>query len=581
MQLREDLDPLKVRAAFLFGAVLLSLLVLDLRLVQLQLFEGEHWRELADDNRLRRIPVPSARGRIYDRTGTVLADNQPTWELLLFPDEARDLATTALFLARIGVTDYRSIVALTGQTYGMAPRVVGVDLSWDQVAALRAHQLDFPELAVVAGFRRSYPYGAACAHVLGHLRVASQAMMDSNPDLPRGALVGASGLEAQLDDRLTGVAGERWVVVSARGNQLGLLKEIPAGSGIDIGLTLDIGLQQAAVEALGDNEGAVVALDPRTGAVRAMYSAPSFDPNQFVGRMTAEQWQALTDDPLHPLQNRCLQGVYPPGSTIKPFYTLAGLGSGAIDPNWSVYCKGSVTLFGHPFRCWQRGGHGHVGVQRSLEVSCDTFYYLLGQRLGIDGIGSWLRRFGFADKSGLGIANEATGLIGSQEWSERVRKTPWYAGDLVSVSIGQGPILVTTLQLARGFAALANGGRLVTPHLMGTAATPPVDLGLDRHQLALVREGLHMVTSGDQGTARSLKSLSIAGKTGTAQVIRLQEGVAQSELDKKFRHHAWFVGWAPFEAPEIVVVVLVEHGGGGGTVAAPAARVVFERALAE
>jgi penicillin-binding protein 2 len=582
MQIREDLGPLRRRAGVLVVAAVVILCLLGLRLVHLQIFQGVHWRALAENNRLRRVPLPAPRGRIFDRRGLVMADNLPTWDLLLFPDEARDLNRTALFLARAGIADASTLLERFSHRPGgqLAPLLAAEDLTWEQVATVRAHQSDHPELSILAGFRRVYPYADATAHAVGYLRVVSPRELELNPELDRNALVGATGIEALANGTLSGRDGERFIVVSAVGRQLGVVREQNPTAGPDLASTLDVGLQAAAREALGEESGTVVALDPRTGAVRVLYSAPAFDPTLFVGRLSRDEWRNLVDDPEHPLQNRALQGVYPPGSTIKPFFALAGLGAGLIDPTWSVSCSGSVVLHNHRFRCWRRSGHGRVQLERSLEVSCDVYYYLLGQRLGIDGMADWLGRFGFGSATGLGIASESTGLIGTPEWSERVRGTPWYPGEAVSVSIGQGPLLTTTLQLARGFAVIANGGRLVTPYLVPTTDTPaPVDVGLDPSQLALVARGLERVVSGSEGTAWRLRDLPVAGKTGTSQVARLQEGVDNEDRARHLRHHAWFVGWAPVDEPELVVAVIVEHGGGGGSTAAPVAGRIFRAFL--
>jgi len=581
MKLSEDIDPLRRRAALLFLIVFGSLGILHLRLVDLQLVHGTQWRYLAENNRLRRLPLPGARGWIYDRRGQVLAENMPNWELLLFPDEAQDLDATGVFLGQLGVSDVQTFrQRLAERRIGrMAPLVVGENLSWDQVAAVRSHQSDFPQLSVVNRFRRHYPFGELTAHVVGHLRPITEAEAEDNPRLEPDTLVGANGIEADDNAFLAGTPGKRWMMVSAVGRQLGVVRETKPMPGHDLGVTLDVELQRAAARALGDFAGGVVALDPRSGAVRAFYSAPSFDPEIFVGRLSSADWLTLQEDPLHPLQNRCLQGVYPPGSTIKPFLALAGLAEGLITPETTVRCTGSVVLYGHRFRCWRRGGHGVVDLETSLEESCDTYYYLLGQRLGIEGMARWWGRFGFGTRTGIGLASEAAGLIGTPEWSRRVRGTPWYPGESVSVSIGQGPVLTTVLQLARAYAFLANGGHPVTPHLVPRPETPKTQSWIDPAHLDLVTSGLEQVVHGARGTARRLGSMPVAGKTGTAQVARLQEGVKADELPPHLRHHAWFVGWAPLEEPELVVAVIVEHGVGGGSVAAPAASEVFRTFL--
>lgn len=580
-RLRDDIDPLRRRAALLFVIIFIVLGVLLLRLFDLQLIHGAEWRRLAENNRLRRLPLPAPRGWIYDRRGRVLAENVPSWELLLFPDDARDLDVTGVFLGKLGVSDVQTFHArIAERRIGrLAPMVVGENLSWEQVAAVRTHQREFPELSVVNRFRRHYPYGKLTAHVVGHMRPISEKEAEENPGLDPDTLIGATGIESKDNAFLAGTPGNRWMMVSAVGRQLGVVRETEPIPGHDLGVTLDVELQRAAARALGEFSGGVVALDPRTGAVRALYSAPSFDPEVFTGHLSSDDWQALQSDPLHPLQNRCLQGVYPPGSTIKPFLALAGLEEGLITPSTPVRCTGSVVLYGHPFRCWRRGGHGVVDLEASLEQSCDSYYYLLGQRLGIERMAWWLGRFGFGKATGIGLGWEAEGLLGTPEWSQRVRGTPWYPGESVSVSIGQGPVLTTVLQLASGFAFLANGGHRITPHLVPQPELPEAVPLIDAEHLELVRHSLEQVVHGAHGTARVLASLPVAGKTGTAQVARLQEGVDSDELPLQLRHHAWFVGWAPLDNPEIVVAIVVEHGGGGGSVAAPAAGEVFRAFL--
>ena len=583
MRVREDLGPLRRRSAILLLFVLLALGILHLRLFQLQIVDGAGWRRLAENNRLRRLPLSSFRGRIYDRQGKVLAENVPTWDLLVFPEDARNLEATALFLARADIGAAAALrERLTSRRRGtLAAIVAGEDLSWEQVARVRSHRSEFPELSVVNGFRRFYPHGGTAAHAVGHLRPIWQSELELHPERNPNALVGASGVERLRDEFLFGKGGERWVVMSAVGQQLGVVREEQASSGHELSVTIDLALQEAAAAALDGAAGAVTALDPRDGAVRILYSSPTFNPNLFSGHLSPDAWETLRDDPWHPLQDRCTQGVYPPGSTIKPFLALGGLAEGLIDPRWSVNCQGAVTLFDHRFRCWRRSGHGRVTLRRSLEVSCDVYYYLLGQKLGIDRMADWLTRFGFGEATGIGLSTEASGLVGTPEWSQRVRRQPWYPGEAVSVSIGQGPLLATTLQLARAYAALANGGLLVTPYLVqGAQATQPRDLGLDPEDLAQVVEGLRRVVQGREGTARSLASLNMAGKTGTAQVVRLADDVTEDELEAHQRHHAWFVGWAPFEDPVLVVAIVVEHGGGGGAVAAPVAGKILRAVLA-
>jgi len=567
MEMREDTGTLRRRMVLLIMIGFAIFGLLHLRLADLQLVHGVEWRNLAENNRLRRLPLPGPRGWIYDRRGNVLAENVPSWELLLFPNEAEQVDATGVFLASIGVSDMTTFQErLAERRIGrMAPLVVGEDLSWNQVAAVRSRQSDYPELTVVGGFRRHYPYGELTSHVVGHLQPVSRASVEENPEIEPDTMVGATGIEAAEDAFIAGKTGERWVMVSAVGRQLGLVREEEPKPGGDLGSSLDISLQQVAAAALGDHAGAVVAIDPRNGAIRVLHSAPNFDPAVFGGRLSRSDWKALQDDPHHPLQNRSLQGVYPPGSTIKPFLALAGLEEGLIDPQATVFCNGSVVLYGH--------------LEASLAESCDVYYYLLGQRLGIEGIARWLRHFGFGERTGLDLVFEAQGLIGTPKWSREVRGTPWYPGEAVSVSIGQGPLLATVIQLARAYSLLANGGRPITPYLVPRAHTGKAEPAVDAEHLALVTAALEAVVHGPRGTARRFAALPMAGKTGTAQVARLQEGVEADDLPPHLRHHAWFVGWAPLDEPGLVVSVIVEHGGDGGSVAGPVAAEIVKAAL--
>lgn len=581
MRIGADLDSLRQRGFWLILFGLSTVVFLGARLAQLQLFQHEHWAHLALNNRLRKIQVPALRGRIFDRNGRVLAKNEPSYQLLIFPDELQDSGQTLAFLHDNGIgniKELRSNLRRQGSR-AMAPLVAAESLSFDQVARVEAHQSSFPELSVISRFRRLYPSGPLAAHLIGYLRHPRLDEVRENPNLEPTQLLGATGVEKLANDSLTGLNGTRWVIASALGRQLGVLREEIPQAGEDLSITLDLRIQEAAAEALGEHAGAVAVLDVRTGAIRTLYSSPGFDPNLFSGALSPSQWAELSENPLHPLQNRCTQGGYPPGSTIKPFLALGALENGVITTGTRAYCNGAITLYGHVFRCWRHGGHGSVDLHRALESSCDVYFYLLGQKLGISEIARWLGLFGFGQGSNLGIGSENAGLIGTPEWSRRVRGTPWYPGESVSVSIGQGPLLVNTLQLARAFAALANGGVLVQPHLIeGRRNQAEHKIPLDPKKLAEIQSALEAVVSGPHGTARVLQDLPVAGKTGTAQVVSLPE--EGKPLPPEQQHHAWFAGWVPRDQPEMALAVLVEHGGGGGSVAAPAARVVFERILA-
>jgi penicillin-binding protein 2 len=580
---RDDLRPVQRRLAVLALLVLAGMLVLLGRLWVLQVIQGERWRRLAENNRLRKVPLEAPRGTVTDIHGEVLLDNRPAFQLLLFPEEMKEAGETAAFLASIGIASLPEVegrIRKAARTSHL-PSVIADNLTFAQVAAIAAHRAEHKELEVHPTSRRRVPLGAVVAHVVGQLGEVSPEQLAQNPQLRPGQLVGRSGLERAYQEVLGGEQGNVVVVVDALGRQVSTLEEEKPVPGKPLTVTLDLSLQREAAAALGGQVGAVVALDPRNGEVRVLLSQPAFDPDLFAGHLEPERWRELVEHPLHPLNNRALQALYPPGSTIKPLFAAAALASGVRSPQQGVSCTGAVTIYGHPYRCWLKGGHGHVALQEAIEVSCDTYFYYLARDAGIERLASWARLFGLGSPTGIELPGEASGLVPDEAWSRRVRGQPWYAGETISVGIGQGPILVTPLQLAVAYAALVNGGYLVTPHLVAGAGKPPRPLPIPGEVLSQVREGMERVVRGGRGTARRLQVLpvSIAGKTGTAQVMRKKEGVTWRELPWEQRHHALFVGYAPAEAPTIVVAVVVEHGGDAAAVAAPVAGRVLARAM--
>jgi len=419
------------------------------------------------------------------------------------------------------------------------------------------------------------------AHLVGQLGEVSPEQLEESPNLRPGQLVGRSGLERAYQDVLGGTPGNLVVVVDALGKQVSALDEEPPVAGRPLGVTIDLALQREAVESMAGQVGAVVALDPRDGAVRVLLSQPAFDPDLFAGHLEPARWQELTSDPLNPLHNRALQALYPPGSTIKPLFAAGALGDGVRTPFDTVYCTGAVTIYGHPYRCWLAGGHARMALEQAIEESCDTYFYYMARDAGIDRLASWARTFGLGTPTGIELGGENSGLVPDDAWSRKARGQPWYGGETISVGIGQGPILVTPIQLAVAYAALVNGGNLVQPHLVpgkGGALRPT---GLPAEALAHVRRGMEMVVAGDRGTARRLGNLPVrlAGKTGTSQVMRKKEGVKWYELPWEQRHHALFVGYAPPDKPELLVCVVVEHGGDAASVAAPIAARILQRAF--
>jgi penicillin-binding protein 2 len=580
---RDDLRPVQRRTVAMLAIVAVGLVVVLLRLWVLQVVQGPRWRSAAENNRLRRIPLEAPRGMVKDVHGEVILDNRPAYQLLLFPEEMNDPVRTAAFLTRIEVAPAEEIRARLEKACRTShlPSVIADNLAWSQVAAIAAHRAEFRELEIHPATRRSLPPGATVAHLVGQLGEVSPEQLEESPGLRPGQLVGRSGLERAYQDVLGGTPGNLVVVVDALGKQVSALDEEPPVAGRPLGVTIDLALQREAVEAMAGQVGAVVALDPRDGAVRVLLSQPAFDPDLFAGHLEPARWHELTSDPLNPLHDRALQALYPPGSTIKPLFAAGALRDGVRTPFDTVYCTGAVTIYGHPYRCWMAGGHGRMALEQAIEASCDTFFYYTARDAGIDRLASWARTFGFGTPTGIELAGENSGLVPDDAWSRRVRGQPWYGGETISVGIGQGPILVTPIQLAVAYAALVNGGDLVQPHLVPGRGGAPRPTGLPADALAHVRRGMEMVVAGDRGTARRLGSLPVrlAGKTGTSQVMRKKEGVKWYELPWEQRHHALFVGYAPVDQPELLVCVVVEHGGDAASVAAPIAARILLRAF--
>jgi penicillin-binding protein 2 len=585
MYVRDDLRPVHRRIAIALAIVCGLFIALLLRLWFLQVLGASHWRQLAENNRLRRIPLEAPRGQVTDIHGGVLLTNRPTFQLLIFPEEISDPARTVAFLVRIGIAPRAEVEARLDKALRTShlPSVIADNLTWAQMATVAAHRADYRELEVHQSTRRALPDGLAVAHLAGQLGEVTAPQLAADPSLRPGQLIGRSGIEQAYEGVLGGKPGRLVVVVDALGRQVSTLREEPPTPGKPLRVTIDLALQLAAVRAMDGQVGAVVALDPREGAVRVLLSQPAFDPDLFAGHLEPSRWHELLANPLRPLNDRALQALYPPGSTIKPLFAAGALRDGVRTVGQSIYCSGDVTIFGHPYRCWQRGGHGRVDLVNAIEESCDSYFYLLARDAGLDRLAAWARLFGLGTPTGIELPGENGGLVPDEGWSERVRGHPWYAGETISVGIGQGPILVTPLQLAVAYAALVNGGYLVHPHLGLDVVTPPTPLDIDPRVLAAVRTGMERVVHGSRGTARGQAGAPVpfGGKTGTSQVVAKKEGVHWQELPWEQRHHALFVGFAPLGDPTLVVAVVVEHGGDAASVAAPIAAQVFAAAFGD
>jgi penicillin-binding protein 2 len=584
---REDRRPLLVRIGRIAAGAWVVLAVLVGVYWIHQVLRGEEYTRQAEDNRLRSVPVNAPRGFILDRNGTVLAENEPAFTLLLYRKETKDLDRSIRFVADLLERPFEELKNRAERdrlSYDFVPVVLEDNLTMGEVSAIEAHALEHPELAVQTTERRVYGNGAVAAHLLGHLGEASPEQLAARAGRTRpGEAIGLKGVEATYQDLLAGVSGSRTFVVDSVGREVGESGRIDPLPGNTLWLTIDLPLQKIAEEYFADKVGSAVALDPKTGEILALVSSPAFDPNLFTKRLSRAEWEAIVTNDDHPLNNRVLQNAYSPGSVWKAFMARAILANG-IRPDERVLCTGGATFYGRHFRCHAR--HGSVDFVTALQVSCDTYFYTMGKRLGIDAIAANGDAFGFGRPTGVDLISEKSGVVPSSEWSLKTRKHPWYAGETISVSIGQGPLLVTALQVARAFAGIANrDGALPTPHLFHIGENirtrerfvyrPPVveSVPWPAGARELVVEGLWRVVNAPGGTATSVRvpGLDICGKTGTVQVVAQKEARKGYLLPEKLRDHGWFASFAPRDDPKIVVVVFVEHGLHGNTAAAPLA----------
>lgn len=585
MRIGEHKEALQSRVKVLSGVVGALFVAIAGAFWFVQVVQGSYYRDLAENNRLRRLAVKAPRGQILDRHGRVLVENLPSYNLLLDRSRAADLGSSLALAAPILDRPLPELTALLERYRGVPayqPVLLGEGLPLDQVARFKVEELEHPEFVVEVSHRRLYRMGAHGAHVLGYLGEARPEEV-ANPALAlrTGDWVGRQGVERRYDATLRGEDGEQVVVVDSRGQPVEELGREVGRPGENLQLTLDADLQQEAERLLEGQVGAVVALDPRSGELLALVSSPAYDPNLFARRLAADEWRRLIDDPKKPLQNRALQSAYPPGSVFKMVVAVAGLAEGAVDLDSGVFCRGAKSYYKRPFHCWRAGGHGWVNLESALKFSCDIYFYELGQRLGIERIARYARLFELGTATGVDLDGERRGLVPDAAWSAAKRKRPWYPGETISVAIGQGALLATPIQMATLVATFANGGSVVTPHLVrdpAHPAPPPRPLGLSAGVLDPVRRGLWKVVN-DQGTgaAARVAGLEIAGKTGTSQVITHSAHEDTSQRPWEERNHAWFGSFAPFHAPEIVIVVFVEHGGQGSRAAAPIAKVLYEK----
>ena len=592
-----------LRLAAAAVAVLIAFGVLLGRFVYLQVIQHAYFHTRAEDNRISVVPLPPNRGLIMDRNGVVLARNQSAYTLEVQPDQVGDLDALVDSLAGIvdiQPRDRKRLKKLRDEMRGADSLPIKTRLSDQEVARFAANAYRFPGVAIKARLFREYPYGELASHALGYIGRINDRDLDWLESRGLSAnykgtdFMGKTGIEQSYEEELHGATGSAHVEIDASGRGLRMLSSRAPTAGSSLALTLDLGLQQVAERAFGEYRGALVAIEPSSGGILAFVSRPGYDPNLFVDGIDPQSWERLVNDPDKPLSNRALNGAYPPGSTFKPFMALMALELGKRTPEFAISDPGFFSLPGeaHRYRDWKEGGHGSVNLHRSIVISCDTYYYRLANETDIDKLHDFLSQFGFGVRSGIDVRGEHMGLLPSRAWKRKRFRQRWFAGDSISVGIGQGYNLATPLQLAHATAILASNGVAYRPHLVRevvdivtgerrTIEPEPVrTVRLNPRWVQLVKSAMVDVTrpGGTAARAGAGAEYAFAGKTGTAQVIAMKQDEKYDErkVAERFRDHSLFISFAPADTPRIALAVLVENGGHGSATAAPIARVVLD-----
>lgn len=582
--------------------VIFCFLVLWMRVWYLQILKGESFMGLSENNRVRFISLPSYRGKISDRNGETLVTIRPSFNVYITPEDAPDLNGTLERLLHTIEFDIQKVLKDISRAPPFADVLIKADITREQVAEIEESNRLLPGVQLKVEPLRDYIYGDLGSHILGYLGEISKDKLYElrGAGYRLGDLVGKEGIEFLYEADLKGKKGYKEVEVDVAGRELQTLRKLPQQSGNELVLTLDLRIQKVVEQLMtGTAEkpinGSAVVIKAQTGEILAITSKPSFDPNLFASGISVENWRKLIFDESHPLQNKAIDGQYPPASTYKIVTAFAGLEEKLITPETTVFCPGHYRLGRGIYRCWRRGGHGYVNLHDAIVQSCDVFFYSLGHRLGVDKLAKYAHELGFGTLTNIKLPGEKAGLIPTKQWKLLAKKEAWLPGETISASIGQGFNLVTPIQQAKSIATIANGGMVLRPYLLKKIRDkegfvlkewfPIIERRLDHlpGTLKIIREGLLGVVNEKKGTGwrARLSKFKISGKTGTAQVVRLRhiplgpDGEKQ-EIPYVFRDHAWFVGFAPYEHAEIAVAVIVEHGGHGGAVAAPIVRKIME-----
>ncbi|MDB5108603.1 MAG: penicillin-binding protein [Candidatus Binatus sp.] len=581
-------------------AIMLAIFgLVGVRLYYLQVLHHQDMASLADRNRIRLRRLPAPRGLVFDRNHRPLVDTRPSFDAMIVPEDSDNLSATIERLEKYTGSDHVADKIADAEEEGRPPYdpvTVAERLDWQQVVALETHQLELPGVSLEITPARHYLYGELAAHLLGYVGEVTKNDLIQKADYHNGDQIGKFGLERVWESFLRGDAGGQEIEVDAVGRRLRVLKEIADKPGQSIILTIDLSLQQAAEQAMAGKNGAFVALDPNTGDILAMVSHPAFDPDLFGGAVKASAWKELITDPHHPLQNRVIQGIYPPGSTFKIVDAIAGLQEGTLQQGTSYNCPGGLWFGGREYHCWRKQGHGTVALHDAIVKSCDVYFYDVGQKLGVDRIAKWANKMGLGVKSGINLDHENPGTIPSSAWKQKRYHERWYPAETLSVAIGQGYVAATPLQMAQVAAQVANGGTRYRPQFVKSVeeldgqtarAYPPIvenRIAINPAALATVKDAMADVVNGAGGTAHKahLEDVVVCGKTGTAQVVGGNAPTGESEggddkTPDQFKDHAWFIAFAPKEHAQIAVACIIEHGGHGGSAAAPIVHDVMQR----
>ncbi len=586
LQQESNRQLIQQRLVFFRIPVLLIFLILAARLWQLQIIQGSEYARKAEHNRIRTIELVAPRGTIADRNGTPLAENRSSFDVLLYREAIKDPDATTRFLTeKLGIEpqDLANMLSRSKSSGLYRPIVIKEDAGMEDISIIEAHRRDHPEIQLGPEPRRLYHYGKVAAHLLGYVGEISEQELKSNaiPGAKSGSIVGQSGVERTYNRILTGQDGERQVLVDSMGREVGFVNETDPTMGAELLLTIDLDLQLAAEAALQDKVGAIVAMDPRNGEILVMASSPSFDPNAFSTHISEKEWGALVNHRDRPMQNRAIQNSYSPGSIFKLIMADAGLEEGLLDNDPAVLCKGTVSYYGRVFHCHGGRGHGSLRLEEAISKSCNIFFYELGKRLGISKIAEHAQALGLGERTGVDLPGERSGVMPSPEWKMQNRRAKWYPGETISVSIGQGAVSTTPLQILRAVSAIATGGLLTTPHVFLRAETNPGNetkwpvrnIPIGENNARRIRDGMWAsVNNWGTGHNAAIPGMDICGKTGTVQVVGRSSKLQKGE---EIEDHSWFAGFSSRDKPEIAVVAFVEHGGFGGVTAAPLAKQIF------